>query len=766
MLFDKKLFFLVSIYTTLTLQAKDLFDDSLEDLMNIESELQADVGSRSGAKNLSDTPFAVDVITANDIAATGLHSVTDILRYFVAGFNAPETSIADGSDHVRVFTLRGMSPDQVLVLLNGKRLHSSALLHVNGTIGRGSSNVDLDTIIPLSIERIEILRDGAAAQYGSDAIAGVINIILKNNNANNIIEVDAAERSHKDGRLINSEIFYSKELEYDGFVNFAMQVKDQDDTNRAGPDRRVEPPRVTTHVGIPQSRNYLASLNIEVPQKNGFNIYANALFNYRDSKASAFYRPAGEDNETGYIHDGFLPIINAKIVDFSSTIGLEGGFGYGVEWDLSNTYGINYIKYYVDNSMNYSLGDDSPTSFYNGSLKFIQNTTNFDLKRCFNAWNFAAGLEYRYERYAIGAGDEVSYIDGGSEGFPGYSTMSAVDVDRSSYAVYFDTTYTIIESFLFEGALRYEHYSDFGETKNFKLASSYQVNQNFLLRSSLSTGFRAPSLAQSHYSNIATFGGVVSGTFTPDATVSKALGAESLKAEKSQHLTLGSVYKIADSSTLMVDYFFTKVKDRIMLSNEQTLSLEDQELYGVERVSYFTNAVDTQTYGVDIKFENKFYLEDSNILILNAWYNYSSNDVVDFNTDTITRENSFEQIDRMEHGQPKHNGRLLTKYKVRQFEYSVNVNAHSKYAEVINQQRYWFDWSWSTDVDVTYHLSKNSTISIGSINIFDTLPNKWDGLAYSQENPYYGYDSIKPYSRYSPFGYSGAYYYISGRYQF
>ena len=266
----------------------DIFDTSLEDLMSLESELKVDVGSRSGAKNFLSSPSPIDVITSKQIQHSGLTSLSDILRYFIAGFNAPETSIADGSDHIRAFTLRGMSPDQVLVLLNGKRVHTSALLHVNGTIGRGSSNVDLDTIVPSSIERVEILRDGAAAQYGSDAIAGVINIILKGAHKNNYFSIYSAQRVEGDGLQVSVDSFTTMPLKYDGFLNLSMQIKKQNQTNRAGNDKRLNPPAITSHVGIPDSNNYLATINIEAPQTDGITLYANGLLTIETLKLEHF----------------------------------------------------------------------------------------------------------------------------------------------------------------------------------------------------------------------------------------------------------------------------------------------------------------------------------------------------------------------------------------------------------------------------------------------------------------------------------------------
>jgi len=738
-----------------SLQADDdIFDESLEDLLSMETELKADIGSRNGAKNILESRSPIDVITSKQIKSSGLTSLTDILRYFIAGFNAPETSVADGSDHIRTFTLRGMAPDQILVLINGKRVHTSSLLHVNGTIGRGSSNVDLDTIIPISIQKIEILRDGAAAQYGSDAIAGVINIILKGANHKNSFSIHHGRRFENDGKNLITNSFLTFPLRYDGFFNISLQAKSQEQTNRAGIDKRLEHPYVTTHAGIPDSKNLLATLNTEIAQFDNILLYSNAIINYRDSEASAFFRPSDHNEKTTLLYpNGFLPLLNAKIIDTSLTVGINGELSNEIFWDLSNVYGYNRIKYYINNSMNYSLGALSPTSFYNGSLSFSQNTTNLDLKKDFYQLKIAGGLEYRYESYKIDAGDKSSYIDGGSQGFPGYSEESDIDKDRYSYALYLDTTYLFQEGLSLEGAIRYENYSDFGSTTNLKLASDYRVVENVLLRASLSTGFRAPSLAQSNYSNIATFGGVRSGTFQPYAPISQELGAKALKAETSKHLTVGTIYKVTNSTTITIDYFLTDVNDKIILSDPQTLTQEQQRKYKVEKISCFTNAIDTRTYGIDIKLNKKIIFQNSSSLDVTLWYNYNKNRVLK----NITKENSFEQIDRVENGQPKHNIKLLSRYEINKLTYQLNLNAFSNYAQVINNERYWFEKQLITDLDISYKITNDISIAIGGNNIFDSMPNRWDGLS----SKYYGYDTIKPYSRYSPFGYSGAYYYIN-----
>ena len=761
-----KNFILLTTFLSLSLcvhAADDLSSSSLEDIMNLDSELKADVGSRSGAKNFLDSNAPVDVVTFKQIEHSGLTSLSDVLRYFVAGFNTPETSVADGTDHIRTFTLRGMSPDQVLVLINGKRVHTSALLHVNGTIGRGSSNVDLDTIAISSIEKIEILRDGAAAQYGSDAISGVINIILKGIGHNDSLNIHSGIRKNGDGLQIQADTFISSPLKYDGFINFTLSARKQEQTNRTGEDIRLSPPSKETHVGIPDSSSYSAVLNAEIPQSNNVNIYTNAIFNYRDSDASAFFRPSS-DNSTPIYTAGFLPIINAKILDYSFVAGVSSRLFNNIDFDLSNTFGSSSIDFYVNGSMNYALAELSPTSFDNGSLNFTQNSTNLDLKKNINRLKLAAGAEYRYESYEIKAGENPSYFNGGSQGFSGYRPENEIDKSRTNYAFYFDGIYDFNNDVSLESALRYENYTDFGSTSNIKLSLSYKATPKLLLRSSASTGFRAPSLAQSYYSHTSSFGGLIEGTFRPDHEVSQVFGAKELKAEDSRHFTFGTVYQPTNNMSFMADCFYVKVDDRIMLSNEFVATTPEQvsalSTNGVNKARFFTNAINTETKGIDFKFNYKYKLDNNSKLDFGLWYNYVKNKVIGFNDSFATRLNSFEQIDRVENGQPKESIKILTNYEINKFNIALNLNKYGLYKQVRGNQSYKFESAWTTDLDFTYRASKSMNIGIGGNNIFNTNPNKWDGLSATDTSPYYGNNGIKPYSRYSPFGYSGSYYYF------
>jgi len=749
--------------------SEDLFDEDIEDILSIKSELKVEIGSRDGARNYLSSNTPIDVITAKQIEHSGLTSLIDVLRYFVAGFNAPETSVADGSDHVRAYTLRGMSADQLLVLVNGKRLHTSALLHVNGVIGRGASHVDLDTIALKSIERVEILRDGAAAQYGSDAISGVINIILKGIGHKNSISLHGGARKNGDGEQFQADTFLSIPLNYDGFVNITLDAKEQKQTQRAGTDSRLSPPTVQTHAGVPDATNYKALLYTEIPQQGDITLYAQMLLNYRESEASAFFRPACEDSAPIY-SSGFLPLISAEIFDYSALIGINGRFSDTASWDFSNVLGQNNFHYYVNNSMNYSLGSSSPTSFDNGSLNFLQNTATLDLQKHFQDVKIAGGIEYRYENYAITAGDISSYSGTASQGFAGFHPDNAIDEHRDSYAIYVDSIYSFSEDLLFEVALRYEDYSDFGDSTNGKLALSYTLMPELMFRSSASTGFRAPALAQSYYSQTSSFvdtKGVLNtqGTFRNDHEVSKSLNAKTLEPEKSNHFTIGAVYQPTSNSAFTIDYFYVKVEDKIMLTPELTArSQEQQEVfakYGVSAARFFTNAATTHTQGVDIKLNYSHLFSHTSNVDFGIWYNYNINEIDKKDRSILENENP-EIKTLIERGQPRDSLKFLTNYAFQKINTAFNISRYGSYEQSRDSVNYKFDAAWTADLDIAYQISNKVNVAVGGTNIFDTIPNKWDGLS----GTYYGSDGIKPYSRYSPFGYSGTYYYLRASLEF
>jgi len=564
---------LLSLLTSSLIASDTLQNKSLEELLNTNIQTKADIGSRGSAKDYLTSNDPVDVITLAQIESSGVTRVTDLLHYYVAGFTAISPSLTDGTDHIVSYSLRGMGADQILVLVDGKRYHSSSILSTTKMFTVGQSFVDLNSIPLVAINRVEILRDGAAAQYGSDAIAGVINIILKTDDKSSL-SLHSGIRYEGDGAESQVDSFTHIPLDYDGFLNLSITVNNKNSTNRAGLDTRagVNPPRVTTHFGLPDSKGIGAVINSEVVSEDNTIFYTNAIVNYKESEASTFFRTP--DSSRAIYPDGFLPMLKDKVLDYSLAFGVKGIFSDGTHWDISNTYGYNSSDFSLSNSMNYDLNASSPTSFNNGTLSNKQNTTNLDLKKSLEHIVLSGGLEYRAENYSIASGDSASYYGTGSQGFPGYEPSNEVSKNRESYAGYLDTIFNINSKFSTDLAFRYENFSDFGDTKNYKIAAKYKLTPSLLLRATTSTGFRAPSMSQSSYSYTATSvnSGTISkkGIFQPEDPVSKSLGAKKLKAEKSTHYSLGFVYKPHKNNYLMIDTFIVKVDNRILLSDKLT----------------------------------------------------------------------------------------------------------------------------------------------------------------------------------------------------
>ena len=524
------------------------------------------VGSRGTGRAKLESPVPVDVIKISEVAVnTARMDLTSSLNYAAPSFNYNKQSGADGADHVDIGTLRGLGPDQTLVLINGKRRHSTALVGLFGTRGRGNSGVDLNGFSQASVDRIEILRDGASAQYGSDAIAGVMNVVLrKNTNEWNITTGLAGyydkkfnTYQHKDKK----DYLYSNPIDgvtsaiqanrgFDlgkkgGFINLSFDVLDQGKTFRQAASSDINDkyglPTNTWRQGFGDGSltSYGTMMNLELPLGDNIKFYAFGGFNNKKSDAYAYTRnwsarptrfPVNNDGSLKFVPDimfqsgsgdtSYNPRIQAKIKDISMVTGFSKENKNGWNWDFSNAFGYNDFHYYGAGTFNASdIGNVTKTSFDDGGFNFLQNTTNFDLSKQYGTVNngglkVAYGAELRYEAYRINRGEVASYKAypnnfglqqaPGAQGFPGFSPEDEVDANRMVTGMYGDLEYTPSDAFLLTGAIRFENYSDFGAVSTFKTSFRYKVTDNFNFRGSFSTGYRAPSLQQKYFSNTLT----------------------------------------------------------------------------------------------------------------------------------------------------------------------------------------------------------------------------------------------------------------------
>ena len=596
-------------------------------------------GTRVRGRTSTETLAPVDVIDAETIRSTGATETGRILQLLEPSFNFSSTTISDGTDIIRPATLRSLNPDQVLVLVNGRRYHQQSLMNYQQTIARGSAGYDINSIPASAIDHIEVLRDGAAAQYGSDAIAGVINIILKKQISHTDLTADvgryyAANPELPLGASPDAQTGHGRQLLGSantgfgvgdgGFVNLTLEYRDRGETNRAGPDSlRVSPPRVVQRIGDPHAKDALIWLNSEVPMGTG-TFYAFGGYSYRKGNSSGFFRSAGDDRTVPALYpNGFLPTIVTRPTDDHAVLGYRAEINKDWSWDLSGSYGKSRFKFHEDNTVNVSYFyeprdannpggpkyNESPTSADTGALGYDQLNFNLDLSgkldwnRGAGPLNVAAGAEWRREGYSIEAGDPVSYQYGrtnnpaipilnqnggvaaiGTQGFPGYSPREALDEHRTNAALYVDLESLLAKKFLAGAAARYEHYSDFGSTLTGKLSGRYNLNDRYSLRGTFSTGFRAPGVQQEFYNSRSTnlnAAGVLTDTLTArqDSDVTRAFGIPPLKQETSRNYSLGLVSKPTGKLRLTVDVYRIDIDDRIIFSSN--IQPEDAATCGV-----------------------------------------------------------------------------------------------------------------------------------------------------------------------------------------
>ncbi|WP_426095041.1 TonB-dependent receptor [Flavobacterium sp. DSR2-3-3] len=768
------------------------------------------VGSRNSKRTVVNSAVPIDIINVRDVTTqSGKLEINELLQYVAPSFNANKQSGSDGADHVDPASLRGLGPDQTLVLINGKRRHQSSLVNLFGTRGRGNTGTDLNAIPASSIKRIEILRDGAAAQYGSDAIAGVINIVM-NDNVNELtgaVTYGAYNTNAKgdflpgtantDGNRLDQNGFGNskgKNKSFDGgsikvaanygvaigekggFANFTTEYLSKNKTLRPGYDFR----KGFGEAEI-QGFNFFGNMAIPVSDKTEF--YAFGGRNYRDTDAYAFTRNDGERVVESVYPGGYTPRITSNIIDNSIAAGFRTETASGWKIDISNTFGKNLFHYFIKGTINASLEDASPTEFDAGGHSLSQNTTNFDFSKNYSSvlsgMNLAFGAEFRTEKFNIFAGEQGSYatydtngfpitnpatqsapIDpisgeprpGGSQGFPGYSPANVVDKSRTNLSLYTDTEFDITDSFLVSAAVRFENYSDFGSTVNGKIATRLKASKNINFRGSLSTGFRAPSLAQIYYNlRFTNFnaGGATEVLLSPNnSPVTQAFGIGKLNEEKAVNASLGFTSNFGDF-TATVDGYYIKVKDRIVLTGYFDAS---QLNLGVSAAQFFTNGVDTRTAGLDLVFAWKKTFGDSKLgatlvgNINDMKIDNVKNGSLDEGTFFGKREKAF-----LLASAPKSKFGLNLNYSKNKFDAGLAFTHFSKVVLVdYADEDDVYNAKTVTDLTLGYKLSKQLKLSIGSNNLFNIYPDKQDEQGNTEAGGYW--DSVQ-------MGFSGAYYY-------
>ncbi|WP_426060190.1 TonB-dependent receptor [Hymenobacter sp. B1770] len=715
------------------------------------------VGSRSANRSVTDSPSPVDIIDIREVTAkTGQLDVNQLLQFVAPSFNSNRQTGSDGADHVDPASLRGLGPDQTLVLVNGKRQHQSALVNLFGSRGRGNTGTDLNVIPAASIERIEILRDGAAAQYGSDAIAGVINIVLKSSvkeltaSANYGVYDAKYRRDDKrfDGGNFNANVNYGVGLGENGsFINATLDYNKRQHTQRAN----VPSPNglARREYGDPEISNASLYLNSKFALSNKAHVYAFGGLNKRKGDAYAWTRFADDDRNVPAIYpDGFDPIISSDILDASAVAGVRTSLG---EWelDISNNFGSNRFEYGLRNTLNASKGAASPTSFNAGGFQLQQNVVNVGLTRNYKTvlqgLNLAAGAEARREWYSLFAGEEGSYrnydpnLSGGSQGFPGYQPSDAIKAQRDNLGAYVDAELSVTQRWLLAGALRFENYSDFGSTLNYKASTRYNVTDFLTVRGTLSTGFRAPSLAQKNFNS--TFTNFISGSPVEvllarnNSAVTQKLGIPSLKQETSTSANVGFTSRLGSSVNLTVDGYYIKVKDRVVLTSQ--FSADDPVIgadlvaLNVDQAQFFANAADTRSLGLDVVL-NHFVAVGTGRLTSTVAANFNSLriDRVQTSGRLVGREDDFfgprEQA-FVKASAPPSKINLTFDYQVSRWGALLRFVRFDEVTLLdFDNEPMKYDSRITTDLTLSYALTPHLQLAVGSSNLFGVFPTLFD----------------------------------------
>ena len=750
------------------------------------------VGSRKSlpAASSTDTLVPVDIYSMGKVAeGGGQFDLAQTLQYLSPSFNSTRQTGADGADLIDSAALRGLGSDQTLVLVNGKRRHTVSLVNIFGARNRGTTGTDMNSLPLLAIDNVQVLRDGAAAQYGSDAIAGVINIQLKKKTGCEAV-AGYGQYSAGDGKNYLASAYCGVKLG-DGTLGITGEWQDRGRSNRADPGS-------LRTIGDTKVENKTVYLNGEFPIAGDDKFYVTAGAQNRAASSGAWAREGvgSEDipsrNSAAMYPDGYVPFIDGKIEDRYLIVGWKSSIA-GWDTDLSQTYGSNKLRYNINHTMNASIANKdllaggsglSPTSFDAGGFGFSQATTNFDVSRFFpdllGGSNIAFGAEYRKEKYNIVAGELGSYNDAdgvgfggnaGSQGFPGFFPSDATNRSRNSQALYLDWEASLTPSLTLDAAIRREHYSDFGSTTTAKLSGSYKLSKEFLLRGSVSTGFRAPSLQQLYFSS--TFTDFIAGqpldvVLAPNgSTVANAAGVPSLKQEKSKNFTAGFTFKPSADTAFTADLYQINIKDRIVLSgrfdadNYPALGTILQGL-GVGQAQFFVNSVNTRTRGLDLTASNRSKLGAGQLATFLA-LNVSRTTVTGVNAPAALK--GFEDVllserERLflEQGGPRAKATLG-------FEYSQGAwTGEAKVVHFGSQTQGSFDEGLhlhykpktSMDLGVTWQATPALKLSMGGNNVFNVKPTRQDP---DQTDNGFHYDSVQ-------FGLNGASYFARAHYRF
>lgn len=813
------------------------------------------IGTRREGLSPEDTLSPIDVLGGTDLSEQGSFDLTDSLSKIAPSINTQRFPIADGTAFVRPVTLRNLSPDHTLVLVNGTRRHRSALVNLQlaplGTVNQGSQGVDFSAFPSAAIKRVEVLRDGASAQYGSDAIAGVINLVLNDASEGGSLAVQYGEYGEGDGERMSVSGNLGLPLGDDGFVNTSVEYSTTDTTSRG--NARPDAAGIADIVGAsnvpyngfgqrwgdPELDILKVFVNAGIDITDDVELYGNVSYLDNETLSGFFYRgpvlPTAENNiafaprgtlmvdangdgiadaaspaqvggitalgldpanyltadagsASGYnllnpIHSkfpgGYSPLFGANISDYAVVVGGKGDINENLRFDVRIRSAENEVEYVLENSINPSLGALSPTSFNPGTLTQQETSLNADFVKTWDdsPLNLAFGLEWREETYKIGAGDQASVEAGptaaifgvGSDGFQGFSPASAGSFDSQSYAVYVDAETEFTDQFSGALAVRYEDFNEFGSTIDWKLSSRFDFTDNFAVRGTVNTGFRAPTPGQVNTLNVTTTSDstgalIPSGTYPVNNPLAVALGAVDLVPEESFSYSVGFIFTPGDDTTITLDYYNITIEDRVALKSFtigddelaklNAAGIPDANLLKGSNGNFFVNGFESQVSGIDLNIHTTYELGAGN-LDVDFRHNYNQQEVSDVKPGTINAGRVFD----LENQIPEQNSVLSLSYQQDMFSSLVRFNRYGDWSSTgglfgpgDGSDVYNYDGAILVDIEAKITFDDKYTVAFGGENIFDEYPDK-EGNGVLQ---FLGQE----YAITSPFGFNGAFWYM------
>jgi iron complex outermembrane receptor protein len=777
-------------------------DTSTSDTSNLDAITV--FGSRVKDRSVFDSAVAIDVFTPEEVkSALVSGELGQALQALSPSVNMPRASSSGTSDSVRTIQLRGLAPDQVLMLVNGKRRNTNAVMDIEGLFP-GTVAVDVNAIPPEAIDHIEILRDGAGAIYGSDAIAGVVNIVLKSGANGGAVDALYGKNRTKfaptgqtiaDGRSKTISGDYGVPIG-SGWIHFGADYRDTGATNRAGPTSSFASynstpadvalnNQVLFQSGDPATINKGLFYNASFPLAGGYEVYSFATGNWRDTRGAAFFRYPGDPTNVPSIYPhGYRPVSTGVNQDASLVGGAKGDLG-GWKWDLSGREGYNNFRYGLENSLNASLGPASPTNFHVANFTYEERALNLDISReqpiagLAAPLNLSAGAEYMHESYHTSPGDPASYEAGpytydaaygeaippGSQGDNGLSPQDAVHLQRHVASVYIDADNEIVPRLLLGIAGRYSDYSDYGSSTTGKFSVRVKLTEDLLLRASASNSFRAPALAQEGIRittlNFNSTGTALQNTafLPPTDPLAAANGGLALRPEKSVNYTAGLAWRAPANSAVTLDVYQIRIRDRITPTGQ--IPVDDPAYPSISAVTFLTNGLDTATRGLDLVASHNGWVAGGQLKLSGAFnHNYVHQDALRNALVNASNVNEIVLIP-LEFGSPATKLVLSADWSNARWGASVEpIRYGSMYAfsydstlptlDGANVQKY--SAAWTVNAEAHVNVLANLTLAFGGTDIFNRYPD--------QTAPGGSYFGAFPYNFANPVGINGAFYYL------